>query len=67
MGKMSEDNTTKPVIELPPSSYQPSKAELEEEIHIPMTPEELARAVGRQVVVREIEPEKLRLSSIFPW
>lgn len=50
---------TKPVIELPPSSYQPSKAELEEEIYIPMEPEDLARAVGRQVTVREVAPEKL--------
>ena len=49
----------KPTIKLQPSSYQPSKAELEEPIHIPMTPEELARAVGRQVIVQEVEPEKL--------
>ena len=41
-----------PTIELVPSSYQPSKAELEEEIHIEATPEDLARAVGRQVEIR---------------
>ena len=48
---MSKD--PKPVVELMPSSYQPSKAELEEEVHIDATPEELARAVLRQVDVRE--------------
>ena len=31
------------------SSYQPSKAELEEEVQIPATPEQLAKALGRQV------------------
>ena len=49
----------KPVVELPPSSYQPTKAELEEEIHIDAIPEELARALGRQVEVRFLTPEKM--------
>lgn len=31
------------------SSYQPTKAELEEEVQIPATPERLAKALGRQV------------------
>lgn len=31
------------------SSYQPSKAELKEEVQIPATPEQLAKALGRQV------------------
>ena len=51
-------NEPKPVVELMPSSYLPSKAELEEEVHIDATPEELARAVLRQVVVREAEQGK---------
>ena len=52
-------NGLKPVVELMPSMYQPSKAELEEEIHIDATPEELARALGRQVTVRHLDPEKM--------
>ena len=43
-----------PIVFLKSSRYQPSKAELEEEIHIDATPEELAKAVLKQVkVVRE--------------
>ena len=43
-----------PTIRIKSSRYQPSKAELEEEIHIDATPEELAKAVLKQVkIVRE--------------
>ena len=44
----------KPVVDLVRAAYQPSKAELEEEIKLPegTTPEDLARAVTRQVTVR---------------
>lgn len=44
-----------PIVRIKSSRYQPSKAELEEEIHIDATPEELARAVLKQV---KIEREK---------
>jgi hypothetical protein len=36
-------------VRLKPSKYQPSKADLEEDIRIDATPEELARAVLRPV------------------
>ncbi len=36
------------------SSYQPGKAEMEEKVQIPTTPERLAKALGRQV---NIAPE----------
>ena len=49
-----KDEPDHPVVELVRSGYQPSKAELEEEIEFPeeVTPEELARAVTRTVRVK---------------
>lgn len=49
-----KDEPDHPVVELVRSSYQPSKAEQEEEIKLPegTTPEELARAVTRTVQVK---------------
>lgn len=38
-------------VRVKPSSYQPTKAELEKEIHIDATPEELARAIVTPVNV----------------
>ncbi len=39
-------------IELLPNEYQPSKAELEERVHIPATPETVAKALMRPATVR---------------
>ena len=39
----------KPVVRLKPSSYQPSKAELEADVSIDATPEQVLRAVVRDV------------------
>ena len=49
-----KDESNPPTIELVRSSYQPSKAEQEEEIKLPdgVTPEDLARAVTRTVQVK---------------
>lgn len=54
---MIRDNDEKclPEVRVRPYSYQPSKAELEEEIKIDATPEELAKALLRQVNVVEDE------------
>ena len=41
-----------PVVVLKPERYQPTKAELEEDVSIPTTPERLAKALGRKVTVR---------------
>ena len=41
----------KPVVEVEPYSYQPSRAELREDMSIPATPEELAKAVVQDVKV----------------
>lgn len=38
-----------PTVRIKSSRYQPSKAELKEEIHIPTTPKKLAKALGRKV------------------
>ena len=41
-----------PTVSIKSSRYQPSKEELEEEIHIDATPEELAKALSRKVRVK---------------
>ena len=44
----------RPVVRVKPSTYQPTRAELREEVRIDATPEELARTVLRPVrVVRD--------------
>ncbi|MCY3675703.1 MAG: hypothetical protein OXH65_13030 [Paracoccaceae bacterium] len=40
-------------VRVKPHDYQPNKAELEEKIHVPTTPEKLAKAVLQQVKVVE--------------
>ena len=49
----------KPTVDLMHHSYQPKKAEREADMRIKATPEELSRALGRQIVVRKSKPEKL--------
>ena len=56
--RVSLDN--KPVIEIEHSSYQPSKAELEEEVYLNTTPDELGRIVMRDVAVVYKKPVKRR-------
>ena len=51
------DLSRKPVVEVLPYSYQPSKAELEEEVEIDATPEELGDALMRDVTVRTKVPK----------
>ncbi len=41
------------VVEVAPSTYSPTKAELEEEFRIDATPEQLAKALLSPVEVRE--------------
>ncbi len=49
---------SRPTVEIPPQDHQPSKAELEEEIKIDATPEEVARQLVQPVVVVEREEPK---------
>ena len=44
-----KDLSQKPVVDVLPSSYRPTKAELEEEVSIDATPEELARALVQDI------------------
>ena len=47
-------NKPKPEVRIKPREYQPNNAELEEDVRIDATPDDLARAVLRQVrVVRD--------------
>ena len=36
----------KPIVRVRPSAYQPNKAELEEDVSVNATPEEIARAMA---------------------
>ena len=45
---------TKPVVRLRPASYQPKTAEIEADMSIDATPEELAQAAFRSVTVETI-------------
>ena len=46
----------RPVVRVKPSTYQPTRAELREEVRIDASPDELVRAVLRPVrVVRDPE------------
>ena len=42
----------RPAVMIKPASYQPSKAELEEDVSVDATPEELAEAALRQVTIK---------------
>ena len=56
--EIDASKSPRPTVRLRPSSYQPSKAELEEDMRIHgATPDDLARAVMRTVVIETIEEE----------
>ena len=44
----------KPVVRVRPATYQPNKAELEEDVSIDTTPEELARVALQSMTVKTI-------------
>ena len=43
-----------PVVRLRPSSYKPTKAELDEDVSVDATPDEVARAITRKVTVQVV-------------
>ena len=51
---MSDD---KPVVQVRPATYQPSKAELEDDMAIDTTPEELARIALQPMTVKVIDKD----------
>ena len=50
-GPVSPD-TPWPIVHVKPTTYQPSKAELDERIRLDATPDELSRAVMQPVTVK---------------
>ena len=56
--KGKKDVRKKRVVEVVDSRYQPTKAEMEEEIAIDASPEELARAVLGDVEVRVVKRKR---------
>ena len=58
IGVTNERKGKKAVVEVADSRYQPSKAEIEEEIVIDASPEELLRAVVHNVEIRIVDPKK---------
>ena len=48
---MTAQPKQKPIVRVRPHAYQPSKAELDEEVRLDVTPEELARAVLHPVQI----------------
>ena len=53
---MKHAPTPKPTVHLKSSSYQPSKAELEEDMSIDATPEDLCRVALQPVNIKADEP-----------
>ena len=47
------DQSEKPVVRVRPSNYYPTKAELEEDMSIDATPEQVRAALMRSVIVKE--------------
>ena len=56
----SETVRKKPVVEVADSRYQPTKAEMDEDVVIDATPEELLRAVVMDVELKIVDPKKNR-------
>ena len=49
----TKERKRKPVVEVMGSGHQPSKAEMEEDISVDLSPEQLARLMFRDVEVRQ--------------
>ena len=52
---MDKEGKTKKTVKVLPYKYQPTKAELEEDLSIPTTPENLAKAVVADVRLQEVK------------
>ena len=62
---MAETRKNKPVLNLTHSSYQPSKAELEEDVSVDASPEDVARAVLRDVQIVFVKHDKPKKKGWF--
>ena len=52
------ESSAKPVVWLRSATYQPSNAELEEDVNIDTTPEELAARALRPVTIKTVGKDK---------
>lgn len=62
---MAETRKNKPILKLMHSSYQPSKAELEEDVSVDASPEDVARAVLSPVQIVYVDPPKSKKKGWF--
>lgn len=49
---------SKPTVRVRPRSYQPTRAEINEEFKIDATPDQLAKAMLRDVEIEHVPPAK---------
>ena len=54
MKTKKRNNGNRPTLKVKPRSYQPTKAELEEDLSVPTTPEHLAKCITRTVKIEEV-------------
>jgi hypothetical protein len=54
----------KRTIEVRPRTYQPKRAEIDEEFTIDATPSQLAKAMLKDVEIREVAPSKTRARKV---
>ena len=57
---MARSENKKPVVTLRHPSYQPSKAEMEEDVRVDVSFQELTRAVVKDVTVKYTKPKSRR-------
>ena len=58
MPRKKDTQPAERTVEVVDSSYQPSKAELKEDMSIDKTPDEVAKALTQTVNVRRVKPTK---------
>ena len=56
MSRKKDSKTAERTVDVVDSSYQPSKAELKEDMSIDKTPDEVAKALTQTVNVRRVKP-----------
>ena len=55
---VTDERKRQPVIEVMASGHQPSKAEMEEDISVDLSPEGLARLMLQDVELRKVKPKR---------
>ena len=63
MARRKATQTTDRTVEVVDSSYQPSKAELEADVSIDKTPDEVAKALTQTVNVRRVKNPRSKAAS----